>query len=44
MRLHHASNEDTEHLGSVLNRVSRRFGTRVDLAADGMLHLHTGRR
>jgi poly-gamma-glutamate capsule biosynthesis protein CapA/YwtB (metallophosphatase superfamily) len=44
MRLHHASNEDAEHLGSVLDRVSRRFGSWVDRAADGMLHLHTGRR
>lgn len=44
MRLHHAAAEDTERLGGVLSRVSRRFGSRVVLAPDGMLHLRTGHR
>jgi poly-gamma-glutamate synthesis protein (capsule biosynthesis protein) len=42
MRLHHASTEDAEHLRNVLNRVSLRFGSRIDLADDGMLHLQAG--
>jgi poly-gamma-glutamate capsule biosynthesis protein CapA/YwtB (metallophosphatase superfamily) len=43
MRLHHACDADAELLRSVLNRVGVRFGSRVDLADDGMLHLHAGR-
>jgi len=42
MRLHHACNADAELLRSVLNRVSRRFGSRIDLADDGMLRLRVG--
>jgi poly-gamma-glutamate synthesis protein (capsule biosynthesis protein) len=37
MRLHHASGADSEWLRAVLERVSHRFGSRVDLEADGML-------
>jgi poly-gamma-glutamate capsule biosynthesis protein CapA/YwtB (metallophosphatase superfamily) len=44
MRLHHASIADAEYLRSVFNGVGGRFGSRVDLADDGMLHLRTGRR
>ncbi|UWZ38889.1 CapA family protein [Dactylosporangium roseum] len=39
MRLHDASAGDAELLRSVLGTISRRFGTRVDLRDDGMLHL-----
>ncbi|MCQ4084455.1 CapA family protein [Streptomyces sp. RB6PN25] len=37
MRLHHASHPDTEWTRDVLDRISRRFATRVDLEADGTL-------
>jgi poly-gamma-glutamate capsule biosynthesis protein CapA/YwtB (metallophosphatase superfamily) len=37
MRLRHASSEDAQWLRSVLNRISRHFGVRVDLEPDGML-------
>ncbi|MGA5558485.1 CapA family protein [Streptomyces lavendulocolor] len=37
MRLHHASHDDREWLRGTLDRVSRRFGTRVGLAPDGAL-------
>jgi poly-gamma-glutamate synthesis protein (capsule biosynthesis protein) len=37
MRLHRASGADSEWLRAVLERVSRRFGARVDLEADGIL-------
>jgi poly-gamma-glutamate synthesis protein (capsule biosynthesis protein) len=39
MRLCHASTPDAEWMRDVLNRVSSRFGTRIDLQADGMLSL-----
>jgi poly-gamma-glutamate capsule biosynthesis protein CapA/YwtB (metallophosphatase superfamily) len=39
MRLRHASSEDSRCLQAVLDRVSRRFGSRVDLEPDGMLSL-----
>lgn len=39
MRLCHASRHDSELLRSVLDRVSRPFGSRIDLATDGMLRL-----
>jgi poly-gamma-glutamate capsule biosynthesis protein CapA/YwtB (metallophosphatase superfamily) len=42
MRLHHATNDDAELLGSVLDRISEPFGSRVEPAADGMLHLRAG--
>jgi poly-gamma-glutamate capsule biosynthesis protein CapA/YwtB (metallophosphatase superfamily) len=41
MRLRHASSEDAECLRSVLDRVSRQFGSRIDLEPDGMLSLRT---
>lgn len=37
MRLQHASRSDTVWLRDVLTKVSRRFGTRVDVAPDGCL-------
>ncbi len=37
MRLRHASSEDAQWLRSVLNRISRHFGVRVDPEPDGML-------
>jgi poly-gamma-glutamate capsule biosynthesis protein CapA/YwtB (metallophosphatase superfamily) len=39
MRLHHASGEDAEHLRSVLERTSRRFGSRIRLGNDSALHV-----
>jgi poly-gamma-glutamate synthesis protein (capsule biosynthesis protein) len=39
MRLHHASRADTEWLHAVLDRVSLRHATHVDLRPDGMLVL-----
>jgi hypothetical protein len=42
MRLHHAPSENIEHLRRVLDRVSGRFGSRVELARDGMLDLQAG--
>jgi poly-gamma-glutamate capsule biosynthesis protein CapA/YwtB (metallophosphatase superfamily) len=44
MRLCHASKADAELLRDILNRVSRRFGSQVELAGDGMLRLRAGRR
>ncbi|MGH4023736.1 MAG: CapA family protein [Pseudonocardiaceae bacterium] len=43
MRLRHACRDDSEWLRGVLTRVSRRFGTRVDLDPDGMLVLRRTR-
>ena len=40
MRLHRASSEDARWLRRVLDKVSRRFGSRIDLGPDGMLTLH----
>ena len=37
MRLNRATDGDARWLGSTLDRVSRRFGVRVDLTADGVL-------
>jgi poly-gamma-glutamate capsule biosynthesis protein CapA/YwtB (metallophosphatase superfamily) len=42
MRLQHASRQDSEQLRCVLDGISRRFGSGVELATDGMLHLHAG--
>jgi poly-gamma-glutamate capsule biosynthesis protein CapA/YwtB (metallophosphatase superfamily) len=39
LRLEHASQADAEWLCTVLDRVSRRFGSRITLAANGQLHL-----
>jgi poly-gamma-glutamate capsule biosynthesis protein CapA/YwtB (metallophosphatase superfamily) len=39
LRLHHASAEDAAWLGGVLDRVSRDFGTRIELEPDGTLVL-----
>jgi poly-gamma-glutamate synthesis protein (capsule biosynthesis protein) len=40
MRLCHASTPDAEWMRDVLNRVSSRFSTPIDLQADGTLTLH----
>jgi poly-gamma-glutamate synthesis protein (capsule biosynthesis protein) len=39
MRLRHSSSEDAKWLGRVLDRVSRSFGSRINLEPDGMLAL-----
>ena len=39
MRLHRASRRDAVWLRAVLDKVSRRFGSRIDLGSDGMLSL-----
>ncbi len=41
MRLHHATDDDDEHLGRILDSVSRRFGVRIAHACDGTLQLRT---
>lgn len=40
LRIEHASQAEAEWLRTVLDRISRRFGPRVSLAADGQLALH----
>jgi poly-gamma-glutamate capsule biosynthesis protein CapA/YwtB (metallophosphatase superfamily) len=40
MRLHRASHRDARWLSTVLDNVSRRFGSRIDLGSDGLLRLH----
>ena len=42
MRLRHAGGADTAWLRDAIDRVSRRFDTRVDLAPDGMLTVRRG--
>jgi poly-gamma-glutamate synthesis protein (capsule biosynthesis protein) len=37
MRLHRASNSDVRWLRKTLDKVSRRFGSRIDLRSDGLL-------
>ena len=44
MRLTHAKAEDTEWLRTVLDRVSSRFGVRVETGKDGMLTAWTAER
>jgi poly-gamma-glutamate capsule biosynthesis protein CapA/YwtB (metallophosphatase superfamily) len=44
MRLHRASSDDARWLRKVLDEVSRRFGSRVDLGPDGLLTLRTSSR
>lgn len=39
LRLHHATDQDTDHLRGVLDRVSRPFGVRVTRAAGGALEV-----
>ena len=39
MRLHRASHRDAKWLRTVLDRVSRHFGSRIDLGSDGLLKL-----
>lgn len=39
MRLHHASHRDARWLSTVLDKVSRHFGSRIDLGSDGLLRL-----
>jgi poly-gamma-glutamate synthesis protein (capsule biosynthesis protein) len=39
MRLHRAANHDARWLQRVLDKVSRRFGSRIDLGPDGLLTL-----
>jgi poly-gamma-glutamate synthesis protein (capsule biosynthesis protein) len=41
MRLHRAADHDTRWLREVLDKVSRRFGSRVDLGRDGLLTLRS---
>jgi len=42
MRLHRAPAADAHWLRTVLERASRRFGSRIDLRPDGLLALRTG--
>jgi poly-gamma-glutamate capsule biosynthesis protein CapA/YwtB (metallophosphatase superfamily) len=42
LRLHRAPQPDARWLGTVLQRASRRFGSRVDLQPDGLLALRSG--
>jgi poly-gamma-glutamate synthesis protein (capsule biosynthesis protein) len=44
MRLHRASGENARWLRGTLDKVSRRFGSRIDLGADGWLTLRIGDR
>ena len=39
MRLHRASHRDARWLSTVLDKVSRHFGSRIDLGSDGLLRL-----
>jgi poly-gamma-glutamate capsule biosynthesis protein CapA/YwtB (metallophosphatase superfamily) len=39
MRLHRASDDDARWLRRTLDKVSRRFGSRIDLGSDGLLRL-----
>jgi poly-gamma-glutamate synthesis protein (capsule biosynthesis protein) len=39
MRLHQASHRDARWLSTVLDKVSRHFGSRIDLGSDGLLRL-----
>ena len=41
MRLHRASNNEAAWLRRILDKVSRRFGTRIELGPDGLLSLST---
>jgi len=43
MRLHPAPATDRQWLSAVLDRISRGFGSRVDLRPDGMLTLRPTR-
>lgn len=43
LRLRHTSAEDTGQLRDLLNGISNRFGSRIELAGDGALALATGR-
>jgi len=43
MRLHRATSADTGWLSAVLDRISRPFGSRIDLAPDGTLATRWGR-
>ena len=42
LRLHHASAADARWLATAMERASRRFGSRVGLAPDGLLALRPG--
>ncbi len=42
LRLHRAAVADAQWLATVLERASRRFGSRVDLRPDGLLALRPG--
>ena len=42
LRLRHASRDDTAWLATTIGRASRRFGSRVEVATDGMLDLVFG--
>jgi poly-gamma-glutamate capsule biosynthesis protein CapA/YwtB (metallophosphatase superfamily) len=41
MRLHRASHRDARWLSTVLHRISRHFGSRIDLGSDGLLTLRS---
>jgi poly-gamma-glutamate capsule biosynthesis protein CapA/YwtB (metallophosphatase superfamily) len=42
LRLHRAPQADARWLGTVMQRASSRFGSRVDLGPDGLLALRSG--
>ena len=44
MRLHHATSADSQWLATMLERISRRFGSRIDHEPGGTLILHPGGR
>jgi hypothetical protein len=41
MRLHRASSNEAAWLRRILDKVSRRFGSRIELGPDGLLSLST---
>jgi poly-gamma-glutamate capsule biosynthesis protein CapA/YwtB (metallophosphatase superfamily) len=41
MRLHRTSSNEAKWLRRILDKVSRRFGSRIDLEQDGLLSLST---
>jgi poly-gamma-glutamate synthesis protein (capsule biosynthesis protein) len=41
MRLHRAADHDARWLQRVLDKVSRRFGSQIDLGPDGLLTLRS---
>jgi hypothetical protein len=43
LRLYRAAEADGRWLGTVMERASSRFGSRIDLGPDGLLALRSGR-